>query len=72
MTTTSPGLRLKGALLIAIAIALLFGGIELYGIVIGGDRDVVMPTIAWQLLAITLIVSPMIYGLVYASHHDED
>ena len=72
MTTTAPAFRVKSALLIAATIAILFASIEIYGIWIGGDPDILTSTVLWQLLAITLIVSPMVYGLIYASHHDED
>ena len=65
-------LNTKGALLVCLTIVLLFGGMELYGLKGGGDRDIITPTIICQLLAITAAVAPMMYGFIWASHHEED
>jgi hypothetical protein len=61
----------KGALLIVACIVLLFGGIELYGISLIGDWSILGSTVVWQLVAITAAVAPMMYGLLFASHHEE-
>ncbi len=45
---------------------------ELYGLSGGGDRSIIKSTMVCQLLAITVAVAPMMYGLIWASHHDED
>lgn len=60
----------KGALLTAVVIVVLFGAIELYGLF--GDWSILNPTVACQLLALTVAVTPMMYGLVWASHHSDD
>jgi hypothetical protein len=62
-------LNAKGALLTAAAIVLLFGGIELYGLF--GDWTILNPTVACQLLALTVAVTPMMYGMIWASHHSD-
>jgi hypothetical protein len=62
-------LNAKGALLTAAAIVLLFGGIELYGLF--GDWTILNPTVACQLLALTVAVTPMVYGMIWASHHSD-
>jgi len=61
----------KGALLTAVATVVLFAIIELYGLFVVKDWSIMNPTIVCQLLAITVAVTPMIYGMVYASHHDD-
>jgi hypothetical protein len=63
--------NLKGAALIALTIVALFGAIEFYGLSVVGDWEILNPTIVCQLLAITVAVAPMIYGMVYASHHED-
>ena len=60
----------KAAGFILLAVVALFGGMELYGVTVVGDWSIVFPTIVFQLVAITLIVAPMIYGVVCASQHD--
>jgi hypothetical protein len=60
----------KGALLIAGAVMALFGGIEIYGISVVGDWSILRSTIVCQLVAITLAVAPMMYGLVFAAHEE--
>jgi len=67
-----PPLNTRAILAIAAAIAVLFGAIELYGLSVVGDWTVLNPTVTCQLLAITIAVAPMMYGLIYASHHRED
>ncbi|MEM7305372.1 MAG: hypothetical protein AAF682_01815 [Planctomycetota bacterium] len=62
----------KGALAIVVGIFVTFGLVELYGISTGGDWSVLVPTVLWQLVAITIIVTPMIYGLIYDSEADEE
>ena len=64
-------LKAKAALATAIVIAVLFAGIEIYGLAVLGDWTVVNPTVACQLLAITVAVTPMRYGMIYASHHSD-
>jgi hypothetical protein len=61
--------NLKGVLVVAAAILVLFGAIELYGLAVVGDWSIVNPTVVCQLLAITAAVAPMMYGLIFASHH---
>ena len=64
-------LHVKGAVLVCVSILVLFGGMELYGVKVVGDSSVLMPTVVMQLLAITVAVAPMMYGLIYLSHHDD-
>jgi hypothetical protein len=66
-----PHVNLKGMLLIAAAILVLFGAIELYALQVFEDWSIVNPTVTCQLLAITLAVAPMMYGLIYASHQQD-
>ena len=62
---------LKRALPIALIVAALFTTVELYGLAGLGDWELaVVPTIAFELLAITLIVAPMVYGVMFNSEHD--
>jgi len=61
----------KNAFLIALSIIVLFGAIELYGISVVGDWSILRSTVVFQLIAITLAVAPMLYGLIYASHHED-
>jgi hypothetical protein len=67
-----PPLKTRAILVIAAAIAILFGAVELYGLSVVGDWTILNPTVSCQLLAITIAVAPMTYGLIYASHHQED
>ena len=64
-------LNAKGALITAGGIFFLFGAIELYGVFAVGDTSILIPTVICQLIALTIFVAPMIYGMVYASEDDE-
>ena len=61
----------KYAFLISAAIILLFGGIEVYGLMVVGDWSLLKATVPFQVIAITLAVAPMMYGLVFMSHHED-
>lgn len=68
---SQPKVNAKGALLTAVVTVVLFTVIELYGLFVVRDWSILNPTIVCQLLAITVAVTPMMYGMIYASQHKD-
>jgi len=62
----------KYAFLISAGIILLFAGIEVYGLMVVGDWSLLKATVPFQVIAITLAVAPMMYGLMFMSESEED
>ncbi len=65
-------LNKKAVVIIVAAVFGLFGVIELYGMSVVGDWSVLYPTMIFQLIAITVIVSPMVYGVVCTHEENEE
>lgn len=60
----------KRALPIVLIVGALFAAIEFYGLAVLDGWDNVLPTVTFELLAITLIVAPMVYGVMFKAEHD--
>lgn len=61
--------NVKGAFLVVASILVLFGGIELYGLMLMDNWSILTSTVFWQLCGLTVAVAPMMYGLIFDSEH---